>query len=80
MSFIFIYFLRIFFYAFLCVFVCIRLVTPTNANMSIYGYDRLDRTGAKTGAQQRPDQCVNREAIGQIFREGIYFGVSVELS
>ena len=31
------FFLRIFFHAFLCVFICIRLVTPTNTNMSIYG-------------------------------------------
>ena len=24
-----------------------------------------------------PDRCVNRKAVGQIFREGIYLGVSV---
>ena len=35
----------------------------------------MRKPGAQIGAQQR---CVNLEAVGQIFREGIYLGVSVE--
>ena len=40
--------------------------------------DRLGRTGAQPVRNKRPDRCVNQEAGGQIFREGIYLGVSVE--
>ena len=34
----------------------------------------LDRTSREP---DRPDRCVNRKAVGQIFHEGIYLGVSV---
>ena len=50
-SMIYLFILRIFFHAFLCVFVCIRLVTPTNVNMSIYAYtygiNELNRIGIR---------------------------------
>ena len=47
--------------------------------------DRLGPIGysgpvCKLVRNKKPDQCVNREAIRLIFREGIYLGVSVELS
>ena len=29
-------------------------------------------------ARREPDRCVNRKAVGKIFRVGIYFGFSVE--
>ena len=41
--------------------------------------DRLHkpRTGSVWTDQLGPDRCVNWEVIGQIFREGIYFGIRV---
>ena len=37
----------------------------------------MRKPGAKPVCNKRPDRCGNREAVEQIFREGIYLGVSV---
>ena len=39
--------------------------------------DRCVNRCCKPVHNKRPDRCGNREAIEQIFREGIYLGVSV---
>ena len=41
-------------------------------------HKQMHKLGAKTGcANKRPDRYVKWEVFGQIFREGIYLGVSV---
>ena len=39
--------------------------------------NRLFKPVRKPVRNKRPDRCENREAVGKIFREGIYLGVSV---
>ena len=39
--------------------------------------DRCVNRLCKLVRNKRPNRCVKREAVGQIFREGIYLGVSV---
>ena len=42
--------------------------------------NRLGRISVKPVRNKRPDWYINPEVIRQIFRKGIYFGGSVELS